>query len=245
MRLLVQKFAQSCFKVSNGRTALLIDPGVYNRESYQEFLNNLDDVSAVLISHQHPDHCDLEIVKLLASRGLPIFSNRETQRVLNKENVKTNLLESGKEVRIGDVSIKVFKANHFKLLFCKKCNSILSNQITIDKKCQFHPELIPSLVDGPENVGFLINQMFFHPGDSLDKLDFRVDNLAVAIAGPTVDYQKALDFAQSFDPKIIIPMHYSNSKFPADPIEFAQTVTSQSKVEVLEFGQSISLNYDY
>lgn len=90
---------------------------------------------------------------------------------------------------------------------------------------------------GPPNTGYVIDGIFFHPGDGIEPQNFSVDNAAVPIAGPTIATKEALEFITSINAKKVIPIHYDNPTFPNDPHAFKQAA---SGVEVLVLGDGES-----
>ncbi|MDQ3901431.1 MAG: MBL fold metallo-hydrolase, partial [Actinomycetota bacterium] len=46
---------QSCVLVETGTARLLLDPGIYSTG-----FDELTELDAILVTHQHPDHLDLE-----------------------------------------------------------------------------------------------------------------------------------------------------------------------------------------
>ncbi len=239
--MVLTKFAQSCFRITVGRNSILIDPGVYdyNSGNWSSIANAKLD--AVFVTHQHPDHCDLNILSALDEKRLPIFANQTTKKWLLQSGIKANLIDPGGDIKIGAIKIMAFKLPHFKLLFCPGCKDVISANITVDKKCSLHPHLLPLHVDGPENIGLWVNDIFFHPGDSLESPAVTVQNVAVPIAGPTVSYEAAWSLVVAVGAKIVIPMHYSNPKYQVDPKLFAQANQLAVKVQILDWGEEITI----
>ena len=61
----VTHFGHSCVLLDTGAARLLIDPGNFSTD-----FENLTGLDAVLVTHQHPDHLDLERLPALL-RGEP------------------------------------------------------------------------------------------------------------------------------------------------------------------------------
>lgn len=79
--------------------------------------------------------------------------------------------------------------------------------------------LMPDGSEGPQNTGYLVNDMFFHPGDGIELDGLSVDNLALPITGPDVSPKDAMSFARQVSAKKAIAMHYDT--FGANPEIYA------------------------
>ena len=65
------KFTHSCVRLDDGARSVLIDPGVFS-----EVADAVDGVSAILITHEHPDHVDVGKVRaaVQADSRLRVFA---------------------------------------------------------------------------------------------------------------------------------------------------------------------------
>ena len=180
----------------------MIDPGNFTFEKYS--VDDFPTLDGVLITHQHPDHLDKEAVKALRGSGIPVYGNSDVASVLSSESVEVTVVEPHKEFQVAGFTIKPVDLPHCKMLDGS---------------------------DGPPNTGFVVNGAFFHPGDGIEIAGLAVENAAIPITGPTINYDRAWKLAQSLKAKRIISMHYSNPRFPANPHEFAKA--SPEKVEVI------------
>ncbi len=83
----ITKFVHSCLLVETPKRTALFDPGVYSAEALRSaMLNNLDDI---FITHIHPDHCDLSLIKELVTKfpAAHITSNPEVVAALRQEGI--------------------------------------------------------------------------------------------------------------------------------------------------------------
>lgn len=92
----------------------------------------------------------------------------------------------------------------------------------------------------PPNTGYIIDNNFFHPGDGVVTSGVAVGSLAVPIAGPDISFVDAVDFAKQVGATKIIPMHYHQDAFWANPDNFASRVKF-AEVIVLQNGESVEL----
>ena len=67
----ITKFPQSCLLIETKGKRILIDPGILKyKEEYFDIWNNVD---IILITHKHPDHCNVEVLKKL-NKNITIYS---------------------------------------------------------------------------------------------------------------------------------------------------------------------------
>ena len=102
--------------------------------------------------------------------------------------------------------------------------------------------LLPDGAEGPQNTGYIINGILFHPGDGKDIDDLLVDTLALPIAGPDISMKEAFDFAKKVQAKKVIPIHYD--KLGAKPNvykAFADRLHMPFEMIVLNDGDSLEI----
>jgi len=236
------KYPQSNFLIEKGGKKILIDPGYLTFEKYKP--TDFGKLDAILITHQHPDHLDKEAIKTLSPLRIPIYGNSDVANVLSEDSVDVNVVESNTEFGAAGFRIKPVDLPHCKLLYCNQCGKQLTaSEISPQKKCKLHSDVEPKLVAGPPNTGYVINGLFFHPGDGIKLQGWNADDAAIPINGPTIDFDVAWALSGSLQAKKIIPMHYSHPTFRTDPWEFAKAKPSGIDVEVivLNDGESTKL----
>jgi L-ascorbate metabolism protein UlaG (beta-lactamase superfamily) len=181
--------------------------------SYGLDLKNLKDVDVILITHKHDDHCSIEAIKTIIKSSKPIIlTNKEVNEVLKENRIDSNVLDVGKSELIKGISIKAIKGKH----------GVPPNKII------------------PEDIGFLINDKIYHPGDTVN-FDGKpnAEIVFVPIAGPELNIETAIQFVSDIKCKIAIPIHYDSPYFPANPEEFLNKMNdSNIRVKVLKFGEN-------
>lgn len=176
----VAKYLHSCIGITYRDQRLLIDPGSF---SFVEGLlkpQDLPPADVILLTHEHPDHYYPEALKIIAGKKKPIILTHESLALLLKEQgIESRVIRPDEAVRQGAFTVQAVEAPH--------------GDLPIPK---------------PENMGFLINDSFFHPGDSLAfHLPEHPRALALPIAAPWLTLKEALDTAVRIKPEFVIPIH--------------------------------------
>jgi len=175
MRL--QKLGHSCLLVESGDARLLIDPGTFSSG-----FEGLEGLTAVLVTHQHPDHLEIDRLPGLLERNpsTQVIADAGTAQILRDQHGIEASVASGGEVF--DLGVRV--------------------EAVGDMHAQIHPD-IPQVT----NVGYLIDDRLLHPGDALDVTDREVEILALRTMAPWMRMAEAIDFLRAVSPKVAVPIH--------------------------------------
>ncbi len=147
------------------------------------------DLSAVILTHQHPDHVDDAALKKILenNRAAIVITNTEIKSRLDKEGVvAAEVLEDGSRA-IGNFTVKALVAQHAPIL-----NAVL-----------------------PQNIAYVVNNTLLHPGDSFaSSLDAwkSIPVLALPIMAPWMTELEVAEFARRMSPQKIIPVHDGYAK---------------------------------
>jgi phosphoribosyl 1,2-cyclic phosphodiesterase len=112
--------------VSSGRTRLLVDAGLSAREITRrlaEVGENIEQIDAILVSHEHSDHvCGLAVITrkldgIRAKSGrpqLPVFMTRLAAPTIvwEKHEPAVETFQAGGRITIGDIEIDSFTVPH-------------------------------------------------------------------------------------------------------------------------------------
>lgn len=170
------KRGHACWRLEKGDRTLVIDPGSFSGESL------LDGASAVLITHEHFDHVDMELLKT-ASPDLEIWTN---QSVADQLTGVPGLLARVQAVRDGDA----FDTAGFGV------------RVIGEWHAPNHPDL-PIV----RNVGFLVDEEVFYPGDAFTIPDVEVPTLLVPTNAPWMKAMELVAYLREVRPSRAYSTH--------------------------------------
>jgi L-ascorbate metabolism protein UlaG (beta-lactamase superfamily) len=205
------KFEHSCVLVEDAGARILIDPGAYSTGFEQ--LTGLD---AVLITHQHADHVDVDRLGPLLSNnpGARVYADDATAAILLDRGIEAEVAAEGEHITAG-ADVTVHGVNH----------------------AQIHADvpIIP-------NVGYLIGGRFFHPGDSFTVPDVPVDVLGLPTGAPWLKAGEAVDYLRAVAPRLAVPIHEAVLARPQMHYGlFERLALSGTSVVVVEPGRTVEL----
>jgi L-ascorbate metabolism protein UlaG (beta-lactamase superfamily) len=211
----ITKYNHSCMLIEEHNTRILTDPG----GTYFS-IPELEKIDMILITHEHPDHYDMEAIKKILNRSpaARIYTNKGVGAQLDKARIKHNLLEDGGSVTDSGIKIEAFGSVHA---------TILSG--------------LPQVA----NTGYMISGRFFHPGDAFTVPPNGVEVLALPIAAPWQRLAEAVDYVIKVKPKLCFPVHEALLKelFGMRVIQMPKKEVENAgiKYNVIEPGKSIEL----
>ncbi len=170
----VTRFGHSCLLVEAGDARLLLDPGIFSVG-----FEGLTGLTAVLVTHQHPDHLDLDRLRPLLAA-----------------NPDAGLhCDEGSAAQLGDLPHAVVRDG-----------DRLDLGATVDVLGAQHAVIHPDLPRIP-NVGYLVAERLFTPGDALTVPEADVELLGLPTAAPWLKLSEAVDLLRAVRPRRAFPVH--------------------------------------
>ncbi len=170
------KYEHACFVVEKDGCALIVDPGSFTAD-----LSIPDNVIGIIITHQHADHFDRELLDAIIANNhhaVTIYAPADVARKLT--GYETRVVKHGDRIINGGFEIDFYGSNHA---------TITPETARID------------------NIGVLIDERIYYPGDSFTIPEKSVDTLALPAAAPWLKVSEAIDFMKSVAPRLVFPTH--------------------------------------
>lgn len=170
----VTRHGHSCLLVEDGEARLLLDPGVFSGG-----FEGLQGLTGVLVTHQHPDHLDLDRLRPLLDANPDAGLYCDEGSAGSVGDLPHAVVRSGDRLDLG-TSVEVLGAQH----------------------AVIHPDLprIP-------NVGYLVGGRFFTPGDALTAPEADVELLGLPTAAPWLKLSEGVDLLRQIAPRRAFPVH--------------------------------------
>lgn len=110
IRILASGSTGNCYRVSDGKTNLLIECGLPFKR-IQEGLNfRLSDIHACLVSHEHKDHS--KAVEDVTRAGIDCYLSQGTADVLGATGHRVKIMQPLSQLKIGTFAILPFDVKH-------------------------------------------------------------------------------------------------------------------------------------
>ncbi|MDN5852707.1 MAG: MBL fold metallo-hydrolase [Actinomycetia bacterium] len=171
------KFSHSCVRLTKSGHRLVMDPGVFS-----ESAEALDRADAVLITHEHADHFDVDALTkaVEANAGLRIWAPESVASALTDLGDVVTTVTSGEEFEAAGFDVRTFGGQH----------ALIHNSVPV-----------------VANVCYLVDGSIYHPGDSFTVPTVPVDTGLAPIHAPWSNIGEVLDFVISLRPKRCFQIH--------------------------------------
>ena len=164
----ITKFGHSCVRLSAGDRDVVIDPGGWSEREA------IDGAAAVLITHEHPDHWDVE--HLRATEAVVYTIQAVADRILDADPSvaeRVTVVRPGEELTIEGFDVRVVGEFH----------------------AIIHPE-----TQIFENSGYVLTAggvSVYHPGDSFELPGQEVDVFCAPVCAPWAKMSEVVDLARA------------------------------------------------
>ena len=171
----ITKFEHACFQVSIGDKKLIVDPG-----SFTVPLPDVNNVVAVVITHEHADHWTPEHLQRIKENSPEVKFFAPAGVAAAATDFEFTVVKDGQKIEVAPFTLEFFGEKH----------------------AEIHATI--PLVD---NVGVLINDAVFYPGDSFTQGPVGVELLAVPASAPWLKIGEIMDYVAIAKPKRSFATH--------------------------------------
>lgn len=172
------KFGHACVRLENDGTTIVLDPGMFTDAT------PLDGADAVLITHEHPDHYQPD---LLRTTDAPIFTIAAVAEKIRADAPevfeRTTVVGPGEAFTAAGVAVTAIGELH----------------------AEIHPEM-----QRFHNSGYVVEMgdtTLFHPGDALTGPGRDVDVLLMPVSAPWARSADLIDFARRVKAPTNVAIH--------------------------------------
>jgi L-ascorbate metabolism protein UlaG (beta-lactamase superfamily) len=164
---------------------LRIDQGdetlVIDPGSFTTPLDDLNGLVGIVLTHEHPDHWTPEHLDRLlrAAPGTPVFAPSGVAAAADGYDI--TVVSPGETVTVGEFTLRFFGGTH---------------------------AVIHSSIPTVDNVGVLVNEKLYYPGDSYTVPEgIDVDTLAAPVGAPWLKIGDAMDYVLAVKPRRAFGTH--------------------------------------
>jgi L-ascorbate metabolism protein UlaG (beta-lactamase superfamily) len=172
------KHEHACAVFEKDGDSIVIDPGSFSAGAGDIIAG----ASAILITHEHFDHVNETAIKeaLAARPGLHVYAPSALAETFGAHAAQFTAVAAGDQLKIGGFAVSVHGDTH----------------------AVIHPD-IPTI----PNVGFLIDESVYHPGDAFFAPGVPVGTLLLPTSGPWMKLGEAADYVRAVRPDSIVQIH--------------------------------------
>ena len=138
------------------------------------------DVVAVVITHEHADHFDHEKLHKIAEKNPTAILFAHESITNQVTELPTKSVASSDSASVGPFTLNFFGGKH---------------------------AIIYADYPHVANLGVMVNDTLYYPGDSFDLPNRPVDTLALPVSGPWMKLGEAMDFCSTVNARLVFPTH--------------------------------------
>ena len=174
------KLVHSCVRLEKDGRTLVIDPGPLGGAGSAAAA--LDGADAVLVTHEHWDHVDVDAVKaaLAGNPGMTLWTNPSVAAQFGSHAGQVREVHDGSAFEAAGFEVRVFGQDH----------AVIHKEVPV----------IP-------NVCFLVDGTVFHPGDSFTVPAATVSALLLPVMAPWLKTGEMIDYFRAVAPERGFALH--------------------------------------
>ena len=165
--------------IETGSARLLFDPG-----SLSHGFEDLRDLDAILITHQHFDHLDMDRLPALVQanpQATLVVDPGSAEEEIAKLSLSATVANVGDTIELNGAVVHAVGGDH----------AVIHRDFPV-----------------PPNIGYVVNDgAFYHPGDSLFVPERRIDVLGLPAAAPWMKTGEGVEFQRAVRPRVAVPIH--------------------------------------
>ena len=139
-----------------------------------------ENVVGIVITHEHADHYDHEMIEKIIDKNPDALIVGHTSVAEKIEAFPTHAVSAGDTITVGPFELQFFGGEH---------------------------ALIHESIPRVANLGILIDELLYYPGDSFTLPEVPVDVLAIPASAPWLKIGEAIDFLVAVRPRLAFPTH--------------------------------------
>jgi L-ascorbate metabolism protein UlaG (beta-lactamase superfamily) len=137
-------------------------------------------VVAVVVTHAHGDHLDHDMLTTIVDKNQDAIIIGPEDVTKSIEVFQTHTVQAGDTFTVGSFELAFFGGEH---------------------------ALIHKSIPIAANLGVMVNDLLYYPGDSLTLPGRPIDTLAIPAAAPWMKIGEAMDFLIATHPRFAFPTH--------------------------------------